>query len=245
MIKSIEKAFNIIDKIYNNHNNEIGLLELSRLMKLNKATTFNIVDTLLKIHVLEKNSSNGKYRIGKKIFDFTYGFQFNNYLSNMLKPLCDQMVKKTEESVSIVIYENFQCIPVCRILYNRAVTTKPVIDKIFYKTASGRCILAQLDDVKIKKIIDIYGYPQNDWNNTNDWNTLKQTLINIKKNKISTIINKNSEIAAMGITIETQKKFPPMSIGFFLPKYRFSKTKKQLILNTLQEYSKKISVLNP
>ena len=64
-IRSVERALNAL-QCFNGGSREISLMEFSRMLSLNKSTTFRILTTLRNLGFLEM-ADDGKYKLGAEI----------------------------------------------------------------------------------------------------------------------------------------------------------------------------------
>lgn len=70
-VKSLEKAFQILE-CFSAQEPELGITEISKQLGLYKSNVFNILTTLETLGYIEKNNSNNKYTLGKRIIQLSH-----------------------------------------------------------------------------------------------------------------------------------------------------------------------------
>ncbi len=243
MVQSVFRAIRIMEQIQGNRNEQMGLTEISRALNLKKPTVFNIVRTLQEQDYLENDGETNKYRLGKRIFQLARGALLEDHLRETLLPHCRALVEEAQENATIVMYRDAQCKTICRVLHSNPVTGANPGSLPFFTTASGRCLLAALNDSALQRIVEIYGYPGSHWDNTDSWDGLVQKLSQIRSRKLVTVISPEREVAAVGALIDSSPALPPVAFGFFLPAYRFIGKRRGRVISVAREYQRKLSLL--
>ncbi|MDC3416043.1 IclR family transcriptional regulator [Aquibacillus salsiterrae] len=68
IIQSLDRALRILD-LFDEHNKELKITEISSTLQLNKSTTHSLLKTLKQHNYIKQNSDSGKYSLGLKFIE--------------------------------------------------------------------------------------------------------------------------------------------------------------------------------
>ncbi len=68
IIQSVDRALRILD-LFNEHNSEMKITEISRKLDLNKSTTHSLLKTLKEHDYIKQDVNSGKYSLGLKLLE--------------------------------------------------------------------------------------------------------------------------------------------------------------------------------
>lgn len=242
MIQSVVRALNILEAIGNGDKEGMGLVAIAKTLGLEKPTTYNLIKTLLAQGYVEQDGSGGKYRLGAKLLELTHGGLGDDYLQDLLQPLCEEVQARIDENVSLVAYRAGALKVICRVMCDNELVVSPNNNKPLYSTITGRCLLAQLDKEQLKNMVSILGLPGDLWPAVTDFDTMLAELHQISESGQFTLNSETRQLGGVGFIVKAPDKFAPLSIGSAMPLFRFKQ--KQVLLNeVLAEYSTKVSVL--
>lgn len=243
MIQSVSRALGILEAIGDSTDGDMGLVEISRRMGLEKSTVHNLVSTLKLLGYVEQNGDGGRYRLGSKLFELSHGsIHADARHGEILGPLACELKQSIGENVSVVAYRRGELSIICREQCDNEVVTVPNRFKPLYTTVSGRCLLAQLSPEQLKNVIDVLGLPQDLWEGACDEPTLLKKLDHIRRSGSEVLISPGREIGGVGYIIPSGERMCPLAVGTALPLYRFRKKRHQLI-RQVGEYAEKMSLL--
>jgi IclR family KDG regulon transcriptional repressor len=151
LIQSVARAIGILE-CFNQHK-ELGVSEISGMMGLHKSTTFGLINTLESYNFLEKNEDTSKYKLGNEIFRL--GTKVNTDLRSIALPYLNDLVKRCQETVNLVVHDDCSVLYVKKIEspHSMRICTKVGEKFPMYCTAVGKAILAYLEDNEIEEII--------------------------------------------------------------------------------------------
>jgi DNA-binding IclR family transcriptional regulator len=153
-VKSLAKALSLLNYFDEEHP-ERGITELTELTGLLKSSIHNMVTTFECFGYLEKNKSNGKYKLGVKILQLGVMIRATYKIRTLVREYMEQIFQKYSEIVYLAVRNNDE------VVYLE--TISPVIS--FYMTAHegtraplyctgiGKAILAFLPKKEIELII--------------------------------------------------------------------------------------------
>lgn len=152
IIQSVSRAIQILTCFETKE--ELGVTEISKMMKLHKSTTFGLVSTLEAHKLLEKNVETGKYKLGIEIFRL--GTMVNSSLRSIANPYLEKLLNVHEETVNLVVRDGIFVTFLEKIESPHSMRICTSVGKRLplYATAVGKAILASLSDEEIHRILD-------------------------------------------------------------------------------------------
>ena len=97
-VKSLFKAVKLLELFTTSHP-ERGIKELSDLTGMLKSSVYNILSTFQVCGVIERNPTNGKYRLGKKLMEFYNVLANSDDLKKHAKTIMDRICETCRETV--------------------------------------------------------------------------------------------------------------------------------------------------
>jgi IclR family transcriptional regulator, KDG regulon repressor len=153
-IKSIKRSIKILNS-FTLQKKELGITELSKMLKLHKSTIHRILVTLEDENILVKNQISKKYRLGMKLFEFGNIAKEQIEINVIALPIMENLAKKTEESIDLNILLDDKRVSVEKIESPHDLRRIIQLGRSLplYCGGSGKAILAFLPASKIKRII--------------------------------------------------------------------------------------------
>lgn len=243
LVQSVDRAFSILEAL---SDGEIGLVELSKRVGLNKSTVYRLLNTLISKGYVSQNFDNSKYKLTLKTLQIGSKVQSNLNIVNIAKPYIQQLSLDTNEVVHLVHIENNELIYIDKIESNNTIRMHSYIGKSIplYSSAVGKAYLAHLKENDFLSI----------------WNDLQNNIIEFTRNTITTKERMLKEIAAIrkqGYAIDNEEneegvicvaspifnfnKELNYAISISTPKMRINQEKISFFGSLVKETSKKIS----
>ncbi len=154
-VKSLYKALCLLD-YFNSDHPERGIKELSDLSGMLKSSVYNILSTFQMCGFIEKDSSSGKYKLGKKILTLSNVLYSTDSAKAIIKPYMDKVAEECSETVFLafpsgtdIIYVEGSYPP--GVLYARSIVG---VKAEMYCTGIGKAILAYSDEALIQMVVD-------------------------------------------------------------------------------------------
>ena len=142
-IQSVDRALQILE-CFSKQEKELGVTEIANILSLHKSTVFGLLATLENRGYMEQSSSNGKYKLGMKLFELGTQVHENIDLAAIANPYLNELVKKYNETVHLAINHEGQVVYIDKVegtasmrMYSQLGKRPPM-----YCTGLGKAILA-------------------------------------------------------------------------------------------------------
>lgn len=261
-IKSVVKAFHILDIVNSHYKKEREPLSLSRIAEeasLQPSTARNILKTMEKVHYIFR-SENHQYFPGKT------GSAFSDIPESLpgrwLKEstrILEDFAAKNGETVSLVTLHKGERKVLCRIAGQNSVIADPRHAEPVpsphhspYKYLSGRLLFLLCGEKARNEILSLYGpptlheFPQ--WHSKNNFTLLRESLQ--MRNGVLTSDNSARNLYSMGLPLflpsaedKNSGNVPPPLPGALcvhIPAYRAMESTRKKVLGRLRECREEI-----
>ena len=191
LVQSVERALDILDCLAE-YPKGCGIAELSKNLGLSKSTIHRIISTLKFKKYVTQNKENDKYQLDIKILNLSSSITNSMDLINISRPYIHAFSNKFDEIIHLCIpdesYSNIIYIDkVSSENTSRNITMSSSIGKKapIYCTASGKLLLSQYSDDKIRELLKDTEFVKYAENTITDINVLIDEIHNIRKNLYS------------------------------------------------------------
>lgn len=245
-VQSVERAINILEKLsrIRDESKGIGVLELSRILKLKSPTVHNLLKTLVQCEYVEQIRQTSKYRLGSGCYSLVKDRLVTNRLIKISEEALLDFSHKINESIVLAIYHYGERFVVAKVEGRQSLRVDPsfFLKPDAYATATGRILLSLLNDKELKDYLEQHGFPGEKWDGISNLESLKKALIKIKKAGMDIHQTENNQIYALAVPVFGKKERLVAALGTYLPVVRFKGKHKKEIIKELKETSKRISV---
>jgi DNA-binding IclR family transcriptional regulator len=104
LIQSVSRALDILEAFVVGQE-ELGVTELSRKLKLHKNNVFRLLATLETRGYVEQDHETGNYRLGMKTFEVASVFLHHLGLAKQARPVLEQLAAETGETAYLAVLE--------------------------------------------------------------------------------------------------------------------------------------------
>lgn len=188
LVQSIERAIDILDCLAR-HPRGCGIVDLSKNLELSKSTIHRIITTLKHKGYVTQNVENDKYQLGIKILTLSTSIINNMDFIDIAKPYINEFSNKIGEVIHLSIPDESYT----NIIYvdkvtpensSRAITMSSNIGKKapIYCTASGKLLLSQHTDDKIRELLKDISFVKYTENTITNIDVLLNEIHEIRKN---------------------------------------------------------------
>jgi DNA-binding IclR family transcriptional regulator len=150
-LSSLSKGLELLVKL-KELSRPVGLSEAARLLDFNKATTFRVLATLERYGFVERDESQRRYNIGVRAFFVGAGY-LNVDRRARIRAVMRRIVAESAHTVTMAVLDGASVVFVERLDgTSRVRVTVEVGSRVSaYASASGKVLLAQLDDVEVRR----------------------------------------------------------------------------------------------
>ncbi|MGI6226350.1 MAG: IclR family transcriptional regulator [Peptococcales bacterium] len=143
LVQSVDRALSILN-VFSQHE-ELGVTEISKLIGLNKSTTYGLLSTLFENGYVDKKA-NGKYCLGLKLLELGQYVQKRLDVRNIARPFLEELCEKYDETIHLVLCYRGGAYYVDKVESARSIVNITQVGKKVALNASsvGKIILAYL-----------------------------------------------------------------------------------------------------
>ena len=152
-VPAIDKCFTILGFL-SRSKNPLGISDISKALKYNKSTVFNIVYTLSDLGILEYGRNN-KFRPGTQLYVLGKAASLGSELINTVHPYLGEINQRTKLSAFLGIRSGLKAIIVDKVdsAFDIKISSEIGMKLPLLAGAGGKALLSQLSDDEIDKIL--------------------------------------------------------------------------------------------
>lgn len=158
-IQSVDRALEILEVIAR-HRGEVTLTEISEALELSASTCHHIIRTLAARNYVRPGTGRGRYMLGSQIVLLAEAVNIKAELPGRAKPVIDALNRATEEAVHLAVLQGDEMITLVKrdALHALRVDSGSIgKSTALHATATGKALLAGLDDDEIRRIVSVHG----------------------------------------------------------------------------------------
>ncbi|OIJ08204.1 IclR family transcriptional regulator [Anaerobacillus arseniciselenatis] len=159
IIQSVDRALKILD-LFDEHNTELKITEISEKMMLHKSTVHSLLKTLQSHHYIEQDLETGKYKLGMKLFERGNFVIHSLDIRSLAKEYLYSLSHKTDLTVHLVILDGKEGVYIDKvesssatILYSRIGRRVPI-----HCSGVGKALVAFKSDEELKNLLTDYEF---------------------------------------------------------------------------------------
>lgn len=138
-------------------NGPTGLMELSSSLELNKSTVHRVLNSLIYMGYVKQDRDTLKYKLTLKIWKIANQAMGQTDIIDVARPYLKQLAAATGETVHLVQIDGEDAVYIDKVeAYQNSVRLVSQVGKNIplYCSGVGKALLAEMDDMEIKKIWD-------------------------------------------------------------------------------------------
>lgn len=240
MIQVLDRAFDILEFVASRENGGISLKEISDHLSLNQGTCANIIKSLSKRKYLEHVGPKKGFRLGPMATFLMGNFSLRPLLVLAAKDIVDALSVELNENclLGVIHHEKRLLVYSTSIDHDLSVRNKPERD--VYETASGRLLLALMNEPEKLAFLDRQGLPDAAvWKDVQTREALLKELDRIKKEKM--VVSQTAS-HVVGVAVPVFKNASAVAaLSTYLPESRFEAKAQKNIITKLKTASDSIS----
>jgi DNA-binding IclR family transcriptional regulator len=226
-VQVIDRALAILDTL-SVHGPDLGLAELSEKLKLHKSTVHRLIMVLERHNLIERNSVNGRYRLGLKLFELGTRAVSQLDLRERARPYLERLVLETSETVHLGILDDAEVVYLEKVEPARSVRMATSVGRRnpAYCTAMGKAILTYLAEDQVEAIIRKSGLKAVTPNTITSLLELKRELSAVRKRGYA-VDNEEIEegVRCIGCVVRNFSGEPVAAISISGPSFRLTESK--------------------
>ncbi|OGP56835.1 MAG: hypothetical protein A2V65_02585 [Deltaproteobacteria bacterium RBG_13_49_15] len=152
-VPAIEKCFAIL-RLLTKSKAAMGITGISRALRYNKSTVFNIVHTLSDLGILEQMPDN-KFNLGTDLYLLSRAAGKSSELIQIVHPYLEEINKKTKLSAFLGIRSGMRAVILDKVdsAFDIKISSEVGMRLPLLGGAGGRALLSQLPDREIERIL--------------------------------------------------------------------------------------------
>lgn len=149
--KTVSHALDLLEQFHDDIE-ELGLVELSHRLNLNKSSVLRLLATLVSRNYIDQNKVTDKYRLGLNALRLGQSFIKRAGLLIHAKPVMKDLVRECNETVLVSIMKEFRIVYLDALETGHTVRVVPRIGAWLpaYCTAAGKAQIAFLSDDELE-----------------------------------------------------------------------------------------------
>lgn len=154
-ISSLQNALRILNS-FSVYETEKRVTGIAKELDLPKSTVSRLLQTLLQEGYVKKNTENGKYSLGIKIFSLYGSLMANMQVVKESHPILEALAKETSESIQLAQRENSYVVYTDQVKSNYPMQIYSHIGLMnpIHCTSSGKVLLAYEDKSVVDEILN-------------------------------------------------------------------------------------------
>ncbi|KPI18823.1 transcriptional regulator, IclR family [Actinobacteria bacterium OV450] len=143
-VQSVDRAVSVLEILA--QRGEAGVSEVAAEIDVHKSTAFRLLGALEARGLVEQATERGKYRLGFGIVRLAGAVTGRIDITQVGRPVCEQLAAELGETVNIAILEEQYAINLCQVRGPGAVTAHNWVGQLtpLHATSSGKVLLAHL-----------------------------------------------------------------------------------------------------
>ena len=226
-VQVLDRALAILD-LLSVEGPDLSLGEVSDKLELHKSTVHRLIMVLERHKLIERNSVNGRYRLGLKLFELGTRAVSQLDLRERARPVLERLVLETSETVHLGILDDTEVLYLDKVEPARSVRMSSSVGRRnpAYCTAMGKSILAYLTEAKVEAIVRKHGLKAMTANTITSLLELKAELAGIRERGYA-VDNEEIEegVRCVGCVVRDFSGGPVAAISVSAPAFRISREK--------------------
>ena len=226
-VQVLDRALGILDTL-SAEGPDLSLGEISEKLELHKSTAHRLIMVLERHKLIERNSINGRYRLGLKLFELGTRAISQLDLRERSRPFLERLVLETSETVHLCILDDFEVVYLDKVEPARSVRMATSVGRRnpVHCTAVGKAIMAYMSEAQVEEIIRKHGMKAMTANTITSFVEFKKELIAVRERGYA-IDNEEIEegVRCVGCVVRNFSGEPLAAISVSAPAFRLTKDK--------------------
>ena len=183
----------------------------------------------------------GCYELGSALFNLTYPAIRKRIIVSMAEEHARSLAERTREAGVVAMYDQCDVFLIAKAEYDHTVMVNTNIFMKYppYATATGRLLLAHLEESELDRFMAQNGLPGDSWPEVTSRARLNAALARIRTEGI--VFKQTGEVQAMAVPVFGPDDRVWAALGLYLPHMRFKGEHKNDIVAELRHAGKRMS----
>ncbi|MCK5806468.1 MAG: IclR family transcriptional regulator, partial [Lentisphaeria bacterium] len=222
-----------------------GLADLSRRTELKPPTARNLLATLCELGYAEQSEQTRAYRLGRRARTMGHPQAKVERLRRAGAQTIKRLSDTINETILLAVYQNGKRNTIVSIESDHELRVGAQVgeDQHFYKTATGRLLLAMLPRRECAQQIDRLGQPTaDDWvQATENVDAFQRELATIARAGLSVLDKTGNHVTAVAVPVNTAPSGPIAALGLYYPSVRDNGERRQELVVLLKAAAAQVS----
>ena len=158
---SVKKAFDIL-KVISLSREGIGLSKIAKTLKMAKSTTHGITSVLEELGAIVRDPMTRRYELGLTLFELGHRAYSQIDLREIARPVMEQLLERIQETVFLGMPhgEHMTIVDTVECRHDFKITSQIGTNIPLLAAATGKALLAGMEDRKVLEIIKSKGLPK-------------------------------------------------------------------------------------
>jgi DNA-binding IclR family transcriptional regulator len=211
---------------------DLSLTQLSEALELHKSTAHRLIRVLERHRLVEKNTNNGKYRLGLKLFELGTRAVSQLDLRERAHPFLEKVMLSTGETVHLCVYDEGEVVYVDKMEPARSVRMASTVGRRnpAYCTAVGKAMMAHLPEDEVEAAAQRHGMKRLTRNTICTLVELQAELAKVRAQGYAVDNEENEEgLSCVGAAVWGFSPYPMAAISVSGPTFRVTSDKIPLV----------------
>jgi DNA-binding IclR family transcriptional regulator len=242
-VQVIDRALSILE-LLSAQGPDLTLGEISDRLELHKSTVHRLTMVLERHNLLERNSVNGRYRLGLKLFELGTKAVSQLNLRERARPFLERLVLETSETVHLCVLDDSEVVYLDKVEPERSIRMATSVGRRnpAHCTAVGKAMMAYLPESQVESIVRKHGMRAVTSHTITSLLELKRELERIRKCGYS-VDNEEIEegVRCVGCVVRNFSGEPLAAISISGPAFRLSPEKVPVLANAVMAVARDLS----
>jgi DNA-binding IclR family transcriptional regulator len=221
-IQVLDRALAVL-KVLSQEVPDLTLAQVSALLHLHKSTAHRLIMVLEGHKLIERNSKTGTYRLGMKLFELGTRAVSQLDLRERARPILDRLVRETDETVHLCVYDNGEVVYVDKVEPARSVRLASTVGRRHpaFCTAVGKAMMAAMPEEQVEAAVQKHGLRPLTRKTIGSLGELKAELAKVRKLGYAVDDEENEEgVCCVGAVVRGISGEPTAAISVSGPSFR-------------------------
>ncbi|MBW5445267.1 helix-turn-helix domain-containing protein [Cohnella sp. CFH 77786] len=185
IIQALDRALRILD-LFDEHNRELKITEISSRIGLHKSTVHSLLKTL-QMHRYIEQDENGLYRLGMRLLEKGQSILQGFDIREVAKPYLQQLSDQTGQTVHLVIRDGGEGVYIDKVEGSRAAIRYSRIGKRvpLHSSAVGKVLAAMAPPEDLAKTLKNYVYTLHTPNTITNEKAFREELERVRESGVA------------------------------------------------------------